>query len=175
MKKLLVAAVLTALALTTSACGNKDDATAAKSISDSIMKDQQAGSSSVLSMDQKDADCIGKGLVDRVGTDKLRKYGLLTKDLQMNKDVTAVHMSAEDANASADTFFACTDVMGMINKAMRQGGNIDPKVSACIDKALTKDAVHQMFVSMFSGKQQAATQDLTAALMKCAAGPSPAG
>ena len=168
MKKPLAAAVLVALAMTTTGCGNGDDATAAKSISDSIMKDQQSGTSTVMQVKRKDADCIGNGLVDKIGTQKLQKYGLLTKDLKMNKDVTSVHMSTADAGAAADTFFACTDVMGMMRKAMSGGQPIDPKIKACLNDALTKDAVHSMFVSMFSGKQQEATKGLTKAMMKCA-------
>ncbi len=175
MKKTLVAAVLAVVAMASTGCGNTDDSTAAKSISDSIMQDQKSGGTSVMSMQRDDADCIGKGLVDKIGTDNLQKYGLLTKDLKMNKNVTSVKMSSDDANSAADTFFGCTDVMGMMKKAMSQGGKIDPKVKACIDKALSKDAVHSMFVSMFSGKQQQATKGLTASLMKCATGGAPTG
>ena len=46
-----------------------------------------------MQVKQKDADCIGNGLVDKVGTEQLQKYGLLTKDLKLNKDVTTVKMS----------------------------------------------------------------------------------
>lgn len=173
MKQSLVAAVLAVLAVTTAGCNNAD-ATASKSISDSIMKDQQSSSSSVMKVNRKGADCIGNGLVDKIGTDKLQKYGLLTKDLKMNKDVTSVKMSAKDANSAADTFFGCTDVMGMMKKAMEQGGNVSPKVQACIDKALTKDSVHSMFVAMFSGHQSQATKELSSRLMTCAVGSGPA-
>lgn len=169
MKKTLVAVVLAALALTTTGCGNKDDQTAANNISASIMKEQKSGSSQVMQVKQKDADCIGKGLVDKIGTDQLQKYKLLDKNLKMNESVTSVKMSTDDANAAADTFFNCTDVMGMMKNAMEQGGSVPPKVKACMNKALTKDAVHQMFVSMFSGKQDQATQGLQSSLMKCAA------
>ena len=64
------------------------------------MKSQKASSdnaSSLLSLKQKEADCIGKGLVDKIGTDQLKKYKLLTKDNKASKDVTAVKMSAGDA------------------------------------------------------------------------------
>jgi hypothetical protein len=172
MKKPLATAVLVTLAMAMTGCGNNDDATAAKSISDSIVKDQQSGTSSVMQVKREAADCIGDGLVDKIGTDKLQKYGLLTKDLQMNKDVTSVHMSTHDADAAADTFFECTDVLGMMRKAMTAGQPIDPKIKACLNDTLTKDAVHSMFVSMFSGKQQEATKSLTEAMMKCAKGPS---
>ncbi|MGN6131659.1 MAG: hypothetical protein ACTHOK_15060 [Nocardioidaceae bacterium] len=164
-----LAAALTVLALgSVAACGGNDDATAAKSISSSILADQKTGNTQVLDVDRKGADCIGHGLVDKIGTDKLQKYGLLTKDLKMSKNVTAVHMSAADANAAADTFFACADVMKMMHKVMSTNTAVDPKIKACFDKALTKPTVHGMFVSMFRGKQDQATKDLSRTMMKCA-------
>lgn len=164
-----LAAALTVLALSSvAACGGNNDATAAKSISDSIVADQKSGNTQVLDVNRQGADCIGKGLVDKIGTDKLQKYGLLTKDLKMNKDVTAVHMSAPDAKAAADTFFACTDVMKMMRTVMSANTAINPKIKACFDKALTKPTVHGMFVSMFEGKQAEATKNLSQTLMRCA-------
>ena len=168
MKKTLVAVVLAALALTTTGCGNKDDETAAKSISTSIMKEQKSGSTQVMQVKQGDADCIGKGLVDKIGTDQLQKYKLLDKNLKMNENLTSVKMSQKDATSATDTFFDCTDVMGMMHKAMTQGGKVPPQVQACMTKVLTKDAVHSMFVAMFSGQQDQATKSLQASLMKCA-------
>ena len=78
MHRALAAVVLAALVLAVGGCGN-DDATASKAISDSIMK-SRPGSADLLTMKRKDADCIGDGLVEKVGTEKLQKYGLLTKD-----------------------------------------------------------------------------------------------
>ena len=86
MKKTLVAAGAVVLALGLSSCGggsNDDDAAASKALSDSIMKSQKSGNdaaSSLLTLKQKEADCIGDGLVDKIGTDQLQKYKLLTKD-----------------------------------------------------------------------------------------------
>ncbi len=173
----LAAAGMALLVLTAAGCGGHSDAAAATAISDSIMRQQKSGSTQVLNVDRKQADCIGKGLVDKIGTDRLQKYGLLTKNLKMSKSVTSVQMSSKDANAAADTFFACTNVMKMIHDAMTQNAQISPTVQACFDKALTKPTVHGMFVAMFEGKQQQATKDLSSKLMSCALGsgtaPSP--
>ena len=168
MKKTLAAVFAVALALTTAGCGNNDDETAAKSISASIMKEQKSGSTQVMQVKQEDADCIGNGLVDKIGTDQLQEYKLLDKDLKMNENITNVKMEKGDAESAADTFFDCTDVMGMMHRAMSQGGSVPKEVQDCMDKALTKDAVHDMFVAMFSGKQDQATQGLQQSLMKCA-------
>lgn len=175
MNKTLVAAVLAVLAVTTTACGSDED-TAAKSISATMMKQQKQGTSGagdLVHLDQKDADCVGNGLVAKIGTDKLQKYGVLDDNMQMNKNITSVKMSPQDADKAANTFLACTDVMKTMDQAITQSGALDPKVKACIDKALTKGAVHDMFVAMFEGQQQQATKALTAKLMHCAMGSVP--
>ena len=175
MKKTLVAAVLAVLAVTTTACSSNED-TAAKSISDTMMKQQgSTGAAGVLTLKKSDADCVGKGLVAKIGTKKLQEYGVLDKNMHMNKNITSVKMSPQDANKAADTFLGCTDVMKSMDKALAQAGTIDPKVRACIDKKLTKPTVHDMFVGMFSGNQAQATKALSAKLMQCAMGSSPTG
>ena len=168
MRRTPTIAVLAALAATLSACGGGDDAQAAKAISDSIVSDQDAGSD-VMQVGREDADCIGDGLVDKIGTEQLQEYGLLTKDLKVDKQVTNVKFSTEDAKAATDTLFACTDVMGMISKSMPTQG-MDEATRECFEDVLTEDAVRGMFVNMFSGKQDEASQALVEPMMKCAAG-----
>ena len=55
---------------------SKDDATASKSIADSILASQKSGSGQVFTVSTKDANCIGDGLVEKLGTEKLQKYKL---------------------------------------------------------------------------------------------------
>jgi hypothetical protein len=159
MKKTLTAAVLTALAFTLSACGGNDDAEASKAISDSIMKSQNSQDSSAsqfLSMKRKDADCIGDGLVDKIGTEKLQKYGLLTKDNKTDKGVGDVKMSASDSESATGVLFDCTDVEGMMQTAITKSG--------------TEKNLRPMFTKIFQGKQEEAQKDLTTPMMKCATG-----
>ena len=170
MRRKSTVAVLVALAATLSACGGAgggDDAKAAKAISDSIVSDQDAGSD-VMQVGREDADCIGDGLVDKIGTDQLQEYGLLTEDLKVDKQVTNVKFSTEDAKAATDTLFDCTDVMGMISKTMPTQG-MDEATRKCFEDVLTEDAVRGMFVNMFSGKQDEASKALVEPMMKCAA------
>jgi hypothetical protein len=75
MKKTLAAGLLAALTFLLAGCGSGGDDVAAQSISDSIMKEQKKSGSTTsqfFTMKQKDADCIGKGLVDKIGTDQLQ-------------------------------------------------------------------------------------------------------
>lgn len=155
---------------TTSAAADKDEATAAKSIADSMMAAQSSGSSTsqLLSMDRKDADCIGTGMVDKVGTEQLQTYGMLTEDMKIGTEMSSLKMSPTDAEATTEVIFSCTDVQTMIQKAINKTGNIPKQVQGCVNKALTAERLRPMFTKIFQGKQAAATKDLTAPLLACA-------
>ena len=171
MKKILTAAVLTVLAFTLSACGN-DDAEASKAISDSIMKSQksQQGSSQFFAMKRKDADCIGEGLVDKIGTDQLQKYGLLTEENKTKKGVGDVKMSKSDSESATGVLFDCTDVEGMMKSAIAKSGSVPAQMKDCVNQTLTEKNLRPMFSKIFQGKQEEAQKDLTAPMMKCATG-----
>jgi len=173
MTKTLTATVLTVLALSLSGCGSNDDDQAAKAISDSIMKSQKSSSDSAsqfFSMKRKDADCIGKGLVDKIGTDQLKEYGLLTKDNKTKDDVTKVKMSAGDAKQATDVLFGCTDVEGMMQNAMDKSGSVPKAMKACVTKTLNEKNLRGMFTSIFQGQEEAAQKKLVQPMMKCAMG-----
>jgi hypothetical protein len=172
MTKTGVTAAAAGLLLLLSACGGVggggDDEKASQAISDSIMKEQKAsGSSDVFTMKQEEADCIGDGFVDKIGTEKLQKYGFLTEDLKTADKLTEVKMSTEDAQAASDALFDCADVQKMMTESM---GDLDPKTKACLQDVMTEDALRSLFTKMFSGKQEEAGQDLIAPMMKCTTG-----
>jgi hypothetical protein len=174
-KSRALAAVATTLLLGLTACSggggaagpSEDDQKAADAISSSIMKEQKSAGADVFSMKQEEADCIGEGFVDEIGTEKLQKYGFLTKDLEANESLTTVKMSTADAEAAADTLFDCADVQQMMLGSM---GDLDAKTKKCIQGVMTEDALHGLFVKMFSGKQEEAGQELIAPMMKCTTG-----
>jgi hypothetical protein len=173
MTKTLAAGLLAVMALLLTGCGgNNDDAQAANAISDSIMKEQKSSgqSSQFFSMDKKDADCIGKGLVDKIGTDQLQKYGVLTKDNKTKSDVTNVKMSEGDAKSATDVLFKCTDVQGMMQKALDQSGNVPAAMKDCVHKVLNDDNLRAMFEKIFAGQQDEAQKALVQPMMKCATG-----
>jgi hypothetical protein len=165
------AAVLAALALTVSACGgNGDDSKAAKNISASIMQSQKgSGSTQFLTLKKKDADCIGKGLVDKVGTDNLKKYGVLDKNLKPSKNgISDVKMSAADAKSTTSVLFGCADVEKMMQSAINKSGQIPKTMQTCVDKALSGDNLRPMFTQLFQGNTDAAQKALTGPMTKCA-------
>lgn len=172
MKKTLAALAGTVLALGLTSCGNNDDAQASKAISDSIIKSQKSAgnASQLLDLKRKDADCIGHGLVDKIGTDQLQKYKILTKDLKANKDLTGVTMSPGDAKSATDVLFGCTDVPGMMKKALNSSGQIPAQMKACVSKQLNESTLRPMFEKVFNGKEKEATQGLIQAMSKCGLG-----
>ena len=190
MIKTLTAAVLVVLLFALGACGGSgdsdsdssapkssasatpdgDEATAAKSISDSLMAAQKSGDSTsqLLSMKREDADCIGEGMVDKVGTDQLQKYGMLTKDMKAGTNLSSLKMSKADAASTTDVVFGCTDVEAMMKNAMGKSGTIPKQMRGCVDKVLTEENLRPMFGKIFEGKQAAAQKELTAPLIACA-------
>jgi hypothetical protein len=172
MKQILAALVAAVLALTLSSCGNNDDAKASKAISDQVMASQKSssGTSQLLKLKQKDADCIGDGMVDKIGTDQLQEYKILTKELKPNKDVTGVTMSKGDAKSATDVLFDCTDVPAMMQKALNSGGQIPDNMKECVNKQINEDNLRPMFEKVFNGKQDEATQGLIKKMTACASG-----
>lgn len=172
MSRTATAAVLTALALSVSACGGNADAQASKAISDSIMKSQRSASatSQFLAMKRRDADCIGKGLVDRIGADQLRKYGLLTKDNKAKAGLAQAKMSAGDAKAATGVLFGCVDVTAMMRSAITNTSSISGAMRSCVTKALGEKSLRDLFTKVFQGDQAGAQKQLTGPLTRCALG-----
>ena len=171
----ILAAVLAAVAFSATGCGGNDteaDAEASKAITDSIVKEQKTGGSpaSLLSIGRREADCIGDGLVAKIGREKLRAYGVLTKENTARGQVTDVAMSAADAKVATDVLFGCADVEAMVEKAMAASGAVAPSMKSCIDKAVNQENLRSMFTRIFEGKPSAARQDLLAPITRCAVG-----
>jgi hypothetical protein len=179
MSKTLSAAVGTVLALSLAACGGgsgggtsaADQARASRSVSDIVMRKDGNGPAQFVSLRRKDADCIGKGLVDKIGTKQLKKYGLLRNDLKPSrKTLTTVAMSPADAKDATDVVFGCTDVPARAKAAIGKSGMVPKRMGACVDRTLTERSLRTVFTRLFEGRQQEATKTLTAPLTRCALG-----
>ena len=175
MRNARTTAVLVALVLSLgsllSACGNGDDE-AAQNISDFLVKAQKSPDlvSRFFVVKRKEADCIGKGLVDKIGTDQLQDYGLLDKDNKVKGSVTQLKMAEGDAKAATDVLFGCTDVVAMMKKATTSSGMVPKNLQSCVNTTITKDNLRGLFVHVFEGDQDAARKDLVEPMTKCALG-----
>lgn len=147
------------LALTLGACGS-DDAAASEAISKSIMESND----DTFEVTQDQADCVGEGMVDEIGTDQLVEYGIITEDNEASDGLDAVKMSEDDANSAADVMQECADIKDVFTQAM---GELPEEAQTCIDEKLTDDVLHDFLVSIFMDDQEKGTQDLTGALAEC--------
>ncbi|MGH3412704.1 MAG: hypothetical protein ACRDPH_06465 [Marmoricola sp.] len=164
--KILSAAACALLVTSLAGCGNSgnsDDSQAAQAISKSIMKKNQMG------VTQKQADCVGSKMVANVGTKDLQKYKILDKNLHVTKSVTQVKMSKGDAGGAADAIVNCVDPTKFMMKAMSSSSaSMPPAARKCMQKVLTKQAVHDMMADSFAGNTSAAQKKLMGPMMKCA-------
>jgi hypothetical protein len=170
MRKTSRVAVLTVLALSLSGCGGGDDAKASKSIADSVMSTSSSGATSLVKVKRKDADCIGHGLVDRIGVDRLRAYTLLDENLQARNDITQVKMSATDARSATDVFFRCTDMRALVRRALSSAGTVSADMRACIDRTLTDKNLRAFLSLTLQGNSTQAQNLLTDPMAKCPKG-----
>jgi hypothetical protein len=161
--------LLAALLLPLTACGgNEEEEKASKSISDSIMKEQEGAQGSVFTMKRGEADCIGEGFVDSIGVDKLKEYEFLDEELKA-KPMTNVVMEKDDAESATNVLFDCADVEGLMNQALAGGGQMDERTQQCLDEVLTEERLKSMFTLMFAGEQEKANQEVIKPLTECAA------
>jgi len=166
MRAAVLVTVVLLLGLTS--CGG-DDAEAASAISGSVMKAQQSPSSVVgqlLRLDRAGADCLGKGLVDKIGVDQLKAYHLLTTDLHPT-DVETVSMSKGDAEATTAVLFGCTDVSAMIRRILGRA-KAPTAVKTCVSTALDDRTLRSMFTALFRGEEEQAKTDLVRKTSTCA-------
>jgi hypothetical protein len=148
-----------ALALALTACGNDEEA-ASTAISDSIME----SSDQTFKVTRQEADCVGEGMVDRIGVDKLTDYGLLTEDLEANDGIDEVEMSEGDAGSAADVMGKCADIKELFTSAV---GELPEEARTCVDENLTDEVLRDFLTSIFMNDQAGGQQELMGALQEC--------
>jgi hypothetical protein len=152
-----VAAVL-ALALTS--CGNDDEA-ASKAIAAGVMESND----NTFKVTQEQADCLGDGMVDEIGTDQLVEYGLITEDMKQSEGIDSVEMSDADAESAAGVMQDCADIKKIFTDAM--GTGMPEEAATCVDEKLTDEVINDFLVAVFQNDQEAGTQGLMTALQEC--------
>ncbi len=151
------------LALALAACGGSDDDEAAsKAIADSIMDSNDE----TFEVTQEQADCVGEGMVEDIGTDQLVEYGIITEDNKAADGIESVKMSEDDAQAAADSMQDCADIKEIFTGAM---GELPEEAQTCIDEKLTDDVLNEFLVAVFMDDQEGGTQNLMTALTECMA------
>ena len=154
-----------ALSLVLTGCGGGDEKKASEAIAASMMESNDE----TFKVEQKQADCVGDGFVDKIGVDKLKEYGILTDDLSA-KDAGLsgdLSMEAGDADEAADVVVGCVDATKLMADQMAAGGELTQEQQDCVSDALDDDAMKKMFSLIFQGKEQEAGQDLMEPVLAC--------
>lgn len=171
MRRTILSAVLASV-LVLSGCGESEEDKAKTELS-SYLIDQQK-ESQMVDLKKDESDCIADGMVDGIGVDQLKEYGLLNEDATVNKDAETPKMSQKDAEVMVDSMFECTDVMATMQEQLSSAaGGQTPEVRTCLEDALDEEVVRGVLVGTFTGEQEQAQQDLMAALGACLAPGTP--
>ncbi len=147
------------LALSLAACGNDEEA-ASQAISKSIMDSNDEN----FEVTKEEADCVGDGLVEKIGVDKLTEYDILTEDLESSGGINDVEMSRADAESAADVMADCADIKQVFTNAM---GELPEEAQACVDENLDDEVIHEFLVAIFMNDQEAGQQGVMTALQEC--------
>ena len=158
--KIRTIGIAAALALTLTACGTSDDETASKAISDSLMESNDEA----FEVTRKQADCVGDGMVEEIGTEQLTEYGIITEDLESSGGIENVEMSQEDAEAAADVMGECADIRELFTDAM---GQLPQEAQDCVEENLTDEVLDEFLVAVFMNDQEKGTQGMMTALQEC--------
>ena len=147
MKKLV--AVLAAMLLALTACGESGDAkTAKKNLSANVLEDNSGTASP---FDKKSAECFSDRVVDDIGVEKLQDYGILDEDLKVaSEGVENTKMSSGDAGEAADAIADCVD-FDKFFAASFNATDTDPKAQECLKEAVTKEVFRDLMKATFEG------------------------
>lgn len=145
---------------------------AAKTISAFFLDAQRGGggTGALLKTGRGDSDCIGDGMVDEIGVDRLKASGMLTEGLEIKDNLSVLKMTEDEAEDTTDVLAECTDIAAMMKDVIDNddGEPLPKKVRACIDKELTEANLRPVFVAVFQGKDAAAQNAFGNPLAACA-------
>lgn len=149
------------LALVLAGCGGGDDEAASQAVADVFME----SGNQVFEVDRDQADCVGDGFVEEIGTDQLVDYGIVTEEGETGDGLEGVEMSEGDAETAAGVLAECADLQQSLSEAME--GQVPEEQQACIGENLTDELLQSVLTAFFRNDQAAATQELTGALGEC--------
>lgn len=158
--KIRTIGVAAALALALTSCGNDDEAAA-----DAVAAGVLEGNDDTFQVTQEQADCLGEGMVDEIGTDQLVEYGIITEDLEQSDGIDSVKMSQSDAESAAGVMQDCADIKKIFTDQL--GDSLPEEAATCIDENLSDEVLNEFLVAVFMDDQEAGTQSLMGALQEC--------
>lgn len=115
------------------------------------------------------ARCVAEGAVGKIGVPALQGYGIVTKDLKVNKEIQGVSMSREDADTLAGVFVGCIDAEKLFEKTLLAAlpGDPDQQVQDCVRKAVDTESVTAILSARFQGRTAGAYERLQQKVSAC--------
>jgi hypothetical protein len=172
--KTTLAVAAAALCLALAGCGgdgggsdNADEEKAAANLKTFFLEESEDAAG--LDVTEEQAGCVSDGVVSEIGIEQLQDYGLLTDDLEVEKDadIDEQDITAEDADSLAGTFVDCVDVKALITEQMGELPGATAEQKKCISDALTDEALTDMLSQVFQGNEDEATSQLQSEMMGC--------
>lgn len=153
MRRILAAVVVGALCLTAGACGQTEEATA--SLSRSFEK-EDLGDTDVS---REQADCMAETIVDGVGVDQLKEYGVLDDDATVNDNLADTELEQDDADTVAGALVDCIGAEEIVKAQMLQD-RMTKAQRSCIVEAVGAEQLKALISTGFqSGEPDADAQD----------------
>ena len=163
--KTLTVTVLATMSLLLTGCGAGDEDKAKDNIKASILEEDEIAGTKVT---EEDATCLSDGIVDKIGTDKLKEYKLLNDDLEVKEEVGEVKMDEGDADSMADVFVDCVDAEKMLEDQFgSMTGSLSKEQQDCMKDVLDEEKVKEIMSATFQGDTAGMQQSLQEDFMKC--------
>jgi hypothetical protein len=167
MKRVLVIAVVAVLFL--GACGDDDDGGGAlnggggdlnaeeQEMADKISAELQSGEEDDLPLTPEQADCVGSGMVEAVGVEKLSTIDFAADEVEFL-------LSPEDAEEAADVMVSCVDIQEAFAESFTADGSVSQESAQCIADKLDDDMLKDFFAQVFQGNDDEPSAEFTRAI-----------
>ena len=108
-----------------------------------------------------EADCVGRGVADRIPFGRLLAIGLESTD-----DGDLGQLTDDEAIAFGATFVDCVDVRAILLAQVADSG-ADAEVVECLDAEISDEAIELLFVNTFAGDVESAEGAFAGAVDAC--------
>ena len=108
-----------------------------------------------------EADCVGRGVADRIPFGRLLAIGLESTD-----DGDLGQLTDDEAIAFGATFVDCVDVRAILLAQVADSG-ADAEVVECLDAEISDEAIELLFVDTFAGDVESAEGAFAGAVDAC--------
>ncbi len=141
----LPADALTSVAGAVDGCVDRLDSVLASAIATGILSQPD----STLPVDQGDADCVARALVDGLGAPRLLVLGALSGNAD---PITAGSVSADEVDTVTDAFLGCLDIRQVFHDQFVAQG-IPDDTAACLAREIPEQNLHDLFAAQFAGEK----------------------